>query len=491
MSIVPARPRDEKPHRAGPHAAADSPRPHEECARRPATHSWHEDRAPPMTRGRRLILASLILLLAASAGLGRLFAQPAETPEDWQTRQRDVVALLGTSEALSQGLSATIGTAISPLVGIAAISVVGYYRADAEHRGALPWYNQPDFWLWTLLILGLITAKDTVGSVMPLLKKPLDALELLENQISALVALPIVIPTLVQLLEHTSAFAGLRVFDSALTGAAAIFPIAHAAQDLGATGPNPAGLASEAGTGGGPLTWIAVTITTTVVFVVVWFTGHVTNVLVFLNPIPFVDTFLKAARLALIAVIAASPFINPGLGIGVSLVVFVVALWLFGWSFRLTHLGSLMAWDVLTRRSYTANGTEHEVNGFTTSSIRELPPRTYGRLRREADGRLVLRSRRFLVFPEKSLALAPGQHAIGKGLVSPALIALPDGDAGASHTVLFRLLPRFRDHEQDAARILGVDTIRDISIARGFRETVQWTRSVVADERAAAHDARS
>ncbi|MEE2635828.1 MAG: hypothetical protein VYE68_01165 [Acidobacteriota bacterium] len=80
----------------------------------------------------------------------------------------------------------------------------------------------------------------------------------------------------------------------------------------------------------------------TVVFVVVWFTGHVANVLVFLNPIPFVDTFLKGARLAFIGLIVAMAALSPTTGIVISLVTVGVSLWLFGWSFRLTHLGTRM-----------------------------------------------------------------------------------------------------------------------------------------------------
>ena len=128
-------------------------------------------------------------------------AQPEEIP-DRETRERDVADLLRKSEALAQGLSATVGTAISPLVGIAVISAVGYFRSDAADRDQLPWYNQPTFWLWAVAILILVAAKDSIGGAMPIIKKPLDALELIENQVSALVALPIVIPTLMALFEQ-------------------------------------------------------------------------------------------------------------------------------------------------------------------------------------------------------------------------------------------------------------------------------------------------
>ena len=42
------------------------------------------------------------------------------------------------------------------------------------------------------------------------------------------------------------------------------------------------------------------------IFVVVWFSGHVVNVLCFLNPIPFLDTALKGMRLAAIGVVGGA-----------------------------------------------------------------------------------------------------------------------------------------------------------------------------------------
>ena len=207
-------------------------------------------------------------------------AQPEEIP-DRETRERDVADLLRKSEALAQGLSATVGTAISPLVGIAVISAVGYFRSDAADRDQLPWYNQPTFWLWAVAILILVAAKDSIGGAMPIIKKPLDALELIENQVSGAGGVAH---------RHTDVDGAVR---AGVPHRHPSYRVAHAdplRRRRGRFGVRKR--LAEAGSSSA--CW------RTVAFVVVWFTGHVANVLVFLNPIPFADTVIKTARLALI-----------------------------------------------------------------------------------------------------------------------------------------------------------------------------------------------
>ena len=301
---------------------------------------------------------------------------------------------------------------------------------------------------------------------MPLVKKPLDALELIENQMSALIALPIVVPTVVRWIEQT----GLTAEAVSWWG----IPVVHAAQ----TGSVAAG--GEAGW----LTWLMVSLAATVIFVVVWFTGHVTNVLVFLNPIPFVDTLIKLMRLALIGVVAASVLVSPTLSIALSLVVFLVSLWLFGWSFRLTHLGTVMAWDILMRRDWTmAQDADAPLRGFTTAACRGVPPRTYGHLRRRDDGAFEIAYRRFLVWPERTVTLPTEHHAVGRGLLSPVLVRRRADDEA---TPLFRFLPRYRGDEEALARAVGLGDVCDASITRSLR---RWAESLWREERAAATSA--
>ena len=421
---------------------------------------------PAAAKGRlvnRRVAFVLAIAMTAILAAPPMAAQPEEIP-DRETRERDVADLLRKSEALAQGLSATVGTAISPLVGIAVISAVGYFRANAADRDQLPWYNQPTFWLWAVAILLLVAAKDSIGGAMPIIKKPLDALELVENQVSALVALPIVIPTLMGLFE--------QAFPAGTPVTVWLIPTLYAADG------------AAAASGSGLLSWLVISVLATVAFVVVWFTGHVANVLVFLNPIPFADTVIKTARLALIGAIVASAALSPSLGIVFSLAVFLISLWLFGWSFRLTHLGMLMAWDILMRRSWSIEDADTtELHGFTAASLHAVPPRTYGHLRRLDDDRLALRYRRFLVLPEETIVLAPRQYAIGKGLVSPTL-----GDPAADgFTVLFRFLPRYRDDEAAIARVLALEDVRNVSITRTFRFLGRWVGSLWRAERSATH----
>ena len=371
---------------------------------------------------------------------------------DADTRARDIGELLQMTEAVSMGLSATVGTAISPLVGITAISAWGYFQADSERRDRLPWYNQPGFWLWAAGLLALVALKDTIGGAMPLVKKPLDALELIENQTSALVAIPIVIPTLVELLERAQL---------ELPMAGWLVPTLHAAQDPAVTPASDAGI----------VTWLVVSVLATLIFVIVWFTGHVANVLVFLNPIPFVDTAIKTGRLALIAVIVATGALSPTLGIVVSLVVFLICCWLFGWSFRLSHLGLLMAWDLVANRGRGLRTEDASgLRGFSAGSLGGVPARSYGVVQRAADGQLVFRYRRFLVLPERALTLDAGTHAVGSGFIGPTVVERR-ADGGTS--VCVRLLPRYADHETALAEALGVSRVEDAPATGGLRDVAQ------------------
>jgi len=406
---------------------------------------------------RRVSLALVVVFMLATLPV---FAQTVDTTTR-ETREQDVARLLSYSEVIAQCLSVTIGTAISPLVGITAISAVGYFWVDPDGRGQLPWYNQPRFWLWTVAILGLVALKDTVGGAVPLLKKPLDALELFENQGSALVALPVVIPTVIQFLEQASALGGSVSVN--------LTPVVYAQE--------PTVSSSD---GLGLFSWLVVSLLAIVGFVVVWFTGHVANVLVFLNFIPFVDTLIKGTRLAFIGLIVAGSALSPIAGIVISLLTVWASLWLFGWSFRLTHLGTLMGWDILTKRGWTFTYKPGaELAGFTAARLQGLPPRTYGGVRRTDDERLELRYRRFLVLPESTVVFERPRFAIGQGMVSPTLVESRSDD---DYAVLFRFLPRYRGDEAAVARSLSIDDVIDVSAVRGVCAAGKWLQSLWQDE---------
>src|SRR5215831_21044813 len=86
---------------------------------------------------------------------------------------------LKSGEKVSTTLASVTGAAISPLVGVCVISAWQYYHTPKPQRDRLPLMQKPKFWIPILLLLALIFVKDTSGGFAPLIKKPLDAVEVL------------------------------------------------------------------------------------------------------------------------------------------------------------------------------------------------------------------------------------------------------------------------------------------------------------------------
>ena len=98
-------------------------------------------------------------------------------------------------EQLAQTVSMITGVAISPLLGVGAVGAWKYFAAAKEEKANLPWYAKPMFFLPALLIVGLVFAKDVLGTAVPTaLKKPIDVAEVLENKLSGLVAAGAFVP---------------------------------------------------------------------------------------------------------------------------------------------------------------------------------------------------------------------------------------------------------------------------------------------------------
>jgi len=74
-------------------------------------------------------------------------------------------------------------------VGVCVLGAWEHYRTPKPEREKLPLYTRPVFWIPIGVLLILILIKDTVGGFAPLVKKPLDAAEvLLVNKASLILA---------------------------------------------------------------------------------------------------------------------------------------------------------------------------------------------------------------------------------------------------------------------------------------------------------------
>lgn len=335
----------------------------------------------------------------------------------------------GPGVEAARTLSQVTGIAISPLLGTAGLGAWQYAHAKAEVRPTLPWYAQPWFWGPALALVGLCALKDSSGVALPTaLKKPFDIAELFENKLSALIA----------------------------TGA--IVPLAI--KTFGALNPPPsAGLDAAAGhLAMMDLSWLGNALaapTCLLIFGAVWLVNHTVQVLIAISPFATVDAVLKAGRTALLASVVGTHFIDPRLGAIWAGIIAVVCLFLSGWAFRLSVLGTIFGLDVLTFRSRRYRPEEQPLEAFAAAQLGKAPRRTLGRLSLAPDGRLEFVWRPWLVFAPRSEFLSPTECWLGDGLLHNDIRR----DEAAGGRPIFLLPPRCNGHETAIAgryRLAGV-----------------------------------
>ena len=386
-------------------------------------------------RIRIVIILSWVLCLSGLSG--RLDAALASDPAPAVPPPPPVV------EQVARAFSTVTGVAISPLLGVGAVGAYDYFRTPPNQRSAVPWYAHPLFWIPALLLVAVLGLKDILGTAAPaILKKPFDLAELIENKISALIAAGALIPLMVAIIPRPSAASGLGSNFAMING----FGVMHGLLVVGA-------LAA---------------------FVLVWFVCHTIHILILLSPFPIVDLALKGLRLLVLALVVATSFANAYLGAAFALVILLVCYVLAGWAFRLTVLGHVFGWDLLTRRRKRFIPTATGNWMFTAVPMAGVPIRTYGCLDRDTQGRLSFGYRPGFCLPRRSLALPVSSCQVGRGLLYPEVLAL-SGVTGELQT-LFVLPPRYRTHEAELARMYGFDGVCDRGLLRGFKLVWRWVR---------------
>jgi hypothetical protein len=388
-----------------------------------------------------LVVASLVLCGVLLAGTA---VAPAPETSSKPSKQS------GTSTPgveAAQALSTITGVAISPLLGVSMVGAWKYFKTAQNRRAQLPWFAQPYFWIPALLIVLAVFVKDALGTAVPAaLKKPFDLLEVFENKLSALIVAGAFVPLAASIFrsvggEDSSMLSGL--------GLAMIEP----SQWLNVLAV-PFGLA---------------------VFLIVWLVAHGINILILISPFGIVDAALKSARLFLLAILTFTSLASPWLGAVLSLVIIVVCYFLAGWSFRMMIFGTFFACDLLTARQRRFKPQADSNWMFTARPMEEAPVRTYGRLHRDTQGRLVLQYRPWLILPTRELILPPGNYAIGRGLVYPELMQVE----GQSTRTILDLSPRYRTHEAELAKIYGLGEVRETGVIKGFKAVWKWFRGLL------------
>jgi hypothetical protein len=375
------------------------------------------------------LLHVLVLMFLVCGGLPKSYGAA--------TSAKPSNAIRDTGVQAANTVSTVTGMAISPLLGVGGVGAYQWWNTPKEHRAKLHWFAKPWFWLPALLLAAAVATKDILGTAAPtLLKKPFDVAEAVENKISGLVVAGAVIPLVTTIFPEPTetaslAGAGFAAIDLTGLGNALFVPFAIAA------------------------------------FAIVWLASHAINILILLSPFTTVDTALKAFRLGLLGLVTGGSFANPYVGAAISVVLFVIAFFIAGWSFRLLVFGNLYIWDFVTLRRKRFHPLRDGNRMFTAREINDVPVRTYGWLNRDPGGRLFFKYRPWLVLAQQSLELPEGTYVVGRGLFHPEVAREQAGD---ELEAMLTLPPRYRSHEQELSDAYAFAGVREVGIRKCFKE---------------------
>jgi hypothetical protein len=390
---------------------------------------------------RRWMLLSVVLIgivMFASA-------QTSDTDESTQA--------LKSGESVTKALATVTSTAISPLVGVSVMGAWQYFRTPQPQRGQLPFFDRPYFWAPVMLLLVLIFVKDTFGGFAPLIKKPLDAIEVLLVNHAALIL--IVFPVVMNQVARVMGYTSLKgLFGYMLSG-----QVVYAAT-IDTSGVHHAFSVATA---------VLYTVAGFVVAGVVWLLGHCFDVLALISPFPFVDFVLKLIRNVIFAILLGASIVSPHLGLLLCLLVIIVSFMAFGWALRLSFFGALFAWSMLEMLllEIQERPSREGVRAFS-AGLKNIKRRTYGRLAPSEDGSLVFAYRRLLVGPEKKVVVGRAESfAVGRGVFYPTVVE-PIESANKDR-VVFRLLPTYRGVEEEVRLCLDCAGVRDLRWTKGLR----------------------
>ena len=111
---------------------------------------------------------------------------------------------------------------------------------------------------------------------------------------------------------------------------------------------------------------------------------------------------------------------------------------------------------------------------FTARRIEKTPIRSYGRLARDEQGRLVLTYRPWLVLPVRQQVLPAGCYFVGRGLFYPEIRRVEGDEATAQLT----LPPCYRTHEEEVTQIYNLAPVEDIGLRKGFKAIWRWLKGL-------------
>ncbi len=356
-------------------------------------------------------------------------------------------------ERLNQAFVALTGQAINPLVGVTVLGMYNYFRTDEIYREYLPLHDQPYVWIPFLVIILLMLFNSTICEAMPFLKVPLNALGDFVNKVGAVSLLPLIVKLFAESVAEPFA-EEITWLHAALSSTAYAGEFAVAGAAWHAAG------------------WLAAAVVGTVVYLVVWLTFNVIDVVILICPFPGVDAILKSFRLAVIAALTGIYQVSPTLALILACIIVLVSLFVAGWSFRLSVFGFIFSTDILFFRKRLIE--PREARAFSTTGLaqaKRLPMRTLGTVSTDASGELLFTYRPWLVFGKKTLALGrAADFYCARGFASPLIVSA--GRAGVSW---LRLPPRYRKQENDIVSAFGLRETVDSAQPTSIRS---WVRTI-------------
>ena len=316
----------------------------------------------------------------------------------------------------------------------------------------LPWFANPLFWVPAFLLVLACFVKDTAGVALPTaLKKPFDVAETVEHKISGLVATGAFVPIMVNIIHEANSTGGQPTLSLSALGLAAMD--FHWLYNVLVT----------------PIAMIA--------FFIVFLASNAINILILLSPFTTVDAALKTFRTTILASVTVSAFANPWLGAAWALIIIVISYFIAGWSFRLSHFGLVFIWDICTFRKSRFKPDPKANKIYLSRKINKVPARTYGKLLRDEQGRLIVNYRPWLVLPQRTLVLPEGKYEAGRGLFYSEILRV-EGDSAKT---LILLPPRYRGHEEEIAKIYGFAGVRAVGILAAWA----WFKSLFTSAKTA------
>lgn len=337
--------------------------------------------------------------------------------------------LVKTGNHTTKIIAEATGIAVTPLLGISAVSAYTYYTTPTNLRNSLAWYNSPWFWGIGLAITLIFILNSWVGTIIPFLKKPMDLVEHFEGYVSGAICLIILILKFSAPVEVSSTES---VWIHGLT--------------------------------------VAVAITS---FCAVWLFSHTCSVIILISPWGAIDLLFRGIRFAVVCLIFGAAALNPTLGLIVSLIVTVISLTFSFWSIRLCIYGmvnftDLLTYSILKRKKIPVD----RIRCFVLGGIKAIPNRTMGYFERISDSEIRCQFRPLPFFKRTEIRFAIEDLSLEKGILATRVVSSKQGK-------LMELSSSYGSIAPKIASDFFNGNVSETKSRGGVGAAVQWIREIV------------